>query len=167
MVRAEENVFHGGAIRVYATHRSKNQTLNSNYQKYPSESSVLELKKFAKQVKKYRREFRELLGSLQGKKIVGFGAPAKGVALLNYCGIRRSQIAYIVDATPMKQGRYMPGVQVPIFPEEKLWNDAVPPEYVLLLSWNYKKEILAKLQKHLNKKVKVIVPFPSLAVGSL
>ena len=73
-----------------------------------------------------------------GKSIIGVTAPAKGVILLNYCHINNTIVDYIVDSTPQKQYRFMPGVHIPIFPENEL--DKTPADYLLILAWNYQYE---------------------------
>ena len=73
---------------------------------------------------------------------MGFGAPAKGNILLNYCGIDNKLIDYLTDNIPYKHGLYSPGTHLQVFPQEKIMQDK--PDYVLLLAWNFKEEILRK-----------------------
>ena len=93
------------------------------------------------------------------KKIVGFGAAAKGTVLLNYCGLR-NEVDYIVDGTSYKQGKLVPGVNIPIYPESKLLKEP-PGTVVLILAWNFKEEIMNKLK---NKGFTFIVPIPKVEV---
>ena len=79
--------------------------------------------------------------SATGRTIVGYGAPGKGNTLLNYCGIRTDFLDFTVDRNPYKQGRFLPGTHIPIHPPERI--DEVEPDYVLILPWNFKDEILA------------------------
>ena len=97
----------------------------------------------------------------QGRKIVGFGAAAKGTVLLNYCGLGRDIIDYIADGTPYKQNKFIPGVKIPIYPEEHLLED--PPNTVLILAWNFKDEIINKLK---GRGYDFIVPIPKVEVIS-
>lgn len=160
IVRLEKNAFHGGSLRIFTKKNSQNQKSKIKSQNNTDqEVSLQELREFAKKVRKYKSELRTILASLKGKRVVGFGAPAKGVTLLRYCGITKKQIAYVVDSTPLKQGRLMPGVHIPIFPEETLWNDPEPVDAILILSWNYKEEILRKIRKNFKKVPKIILPF--------
>ena len=89
-----------------------------------------------------------------GKKIVGFGAAAKGTVLLNYCNLH---LDYVVDGTPYKQGKFIPGVNTPIYPEEYLLKD--PPNAILILAWNFKDEIMDKLK---GRGYTFIVPIPEV-----
>lgn len=84
---------------------------------------------------KWLRQFKK-----EGKKIIGYGAAAKGVMFLNVMGLGTETIDYVVDATPAKQGKYMPGVHIPIVPPEQIGD----PDYILILAWNWEKEIKAK-----------------------
>ena len=78
-----------------------------------------------------------------GKTVGGYGAPAKATVLLNYCGIGSEFLPYVVDTTPFKQGKYIPGVGIPIFPEDHLF--ANMPDYVLLFPWNLRTEIEGRI----------------------
>ena len=96
------------------------------------------------------------------KTVVGYGAPAKGNTLLNYCGISRDLINYTVDRSPHKQGLYLPGTHLPVFAPEKL--DETKPDYVLILPWNIKDEIMEQVG-HIRKwGGKFVVPIPRLEV---
>ena len=95
----------------------------------------------------------------KGKKIVGFGAAAKGMVLLNYCGLDNKIIDYIADGTPYKQGKFTPGTNIPILPESQLLKDK--PDIVLILAWNFKEEIMDKLK---NKGYTFVIPIPSVEV---
>ena len=97
-----------------------------------------------------------------GKRIVGYGAPGKGTTLLNACGIGQDTLDYVVDSTPIKQGRYMPGTAIPIRHPEVLREDS--PDYLLLLAWNYAETILAQEQSLRDRGVRFIVPVPKLQV---
>jgi SAM-dependent methyltransferase len=96
----------------------------------------------------YRAEWLEMLLAFKkdGKKIVGYGAPAKGSTALNYAGIDREIISYVVDSTPAKQYKLLPGSYIPIYPPEHLDED--PPDVILVMPWNWTSEILPKIQKY-------------------
>ena len=98
------------------------------------------------------------IAQMQGKKLIGFGAAAKGTVLLNYCGI--NFLNYIVDGTPYKQGKFVPGVNIPIYPESKLLEEK-PGTVVLILAWNFKEEIMEKLE---GKKFTFVIPIPKVEV---
>jgi len=97
----------------------------------------------------------------RGKTIAGYGAPAKGNTLINYCDIAE-YIDYIVDTTPFKQGRYTPGSHIPIFPPDKM--KEAPPDYLLLLAWNYADAIIAKERDFLKAGGHFILPVPEVRI---
>jgi hypothetical protein len=94
----------------------------------------------------------------QGAKITAYGATAKGNTLLNYCKIGTDILDYVSDTTSFKQGRYTPGMHIPVFPESRFHES--PPDYALLLAWNYADEILRKEHKYRQVGGKFIVPIP-------
>lgn len=158
---------HGKSLRVY---------VGKNYEVLESVNAILEKEKslgldgmevyvnFAKSVEKNKSELRELLIKLkkESKKIVGYGAAAKGNTLLNYFQIDNKILDFIVDDTPFKQGLYTPGVHIPIFSPDRLkkWR----PDYLLLLAWNYAEAILKKEQKLRNEGIKFIIPVPEVKI---
>ena len=167
----EELPTHGGSLRIYGCH--------SEHQKNAISANVLKLKSleteaglmslstydsFAEQVRKTKRELLNFLISVkrEGKNVVGYGAPAKGNTLLNYCGIRQDFLDYTVDRSPHKQGLYLPGTHIPIFTPEKL--SETKPDYVLILPWNIKEEIMAQVGYIREWGGKFVVPIPELEV---
>ena len=119
---------------------------------------------FARRVEDDKRDVVNLLRSLaaQGKKIAGYGAPAKGNTLLNYYGIGPDILSYLTDTTTLKQGLYSPGMHIPIIAPEHLRADT--PDYILLLAWNFKDAILAKESELRRRGVKFIVTMPRLEI---
>jgi hypothetical protein len=97
-----------------------------------------------------------------GKKVVGYGAPGKGNTLLNYCGIRTDFLDYTVDRSPHKQGRYTPGTHIPILHPDRIRE--TKPDYLFILPWNLKSEIVA--QNHFIREWggKFVVPIPELRI---
>lgn len=161
----------GGSLRVYVAHAaSKKHKILPSVKKIVREERAAGLhkkeafEKFAKQASDYRQGLRDLLQKLkrEGKKVVGVAAPAKGVILLNYCRIDGSLVDYLVDSTPLKQHRFMPGVHIPVFPEEKLAEERV--NYFLLLAYNFRDAILKKLTPYREQGAKVIIPFPEIQI---
>jgi hypothetical protein len=157
---------HGGSIRVYAGHAGH----------HPVQGSVNELRElesrrgldsydryasFAEAVERNRTELRSLLGRLkaEGARLAGYGAPAKGNTLLNYCGIGTDLLGYLVDRSPYKQELYTPGTHIPVYPVETLLRDL--PDYVLLLAWNFADEIMLQQAEYRAKGGKFILPIPN------
>jgi 2-polyprenyl-3-methyl-5-hydroxy-6-metoxy-1,4-benzoquinol methylase len=97
-----------------------------------------------------------------GKSVVGYGAPAKGNTLLNYCGVGPELLSYTVDISPHKQGRYLPGVQIPIYAPERILE--TKPDYVLILPWNIKEEILDKMNAIRQWGGRFVTAIPKLTV---
>jgi len=120
--------------------------------------------KFAQKVERNKKELKSLLLKLkkENKKIVGYGAPAKGNMLLNYFRIGNDFLDFIVDASPLKQGLYTPGTHLPVYSPNKLKEDR--PDYLLLLAWNYAEAILEKEQKLRDEGVKFIIPVPKVKI---
>jgi len=117
---------------------------------------------FAARVEALRQRLLLTLRNIRlgGKRIAAYGAAAKGAVLLNYCGIGRGLLDFVVDRSPAKQWRYVPGVHVPIFPPERLL--AEMPDYTLLLAWNLTEEILTREAEYRRRGGRFIIPLPEL-----
>ncbi len=98
----------------------------------------------------------------EGKLVVGYGAPAKGNTLLNYCGVGPELLRFTVDRSPHKQGRFLPGVQIPIFAPERILE--VRPDYVFILPWNIKDEIIEQMRAVRDWGGRFVIPIPTLQV---
>jgi SAM-dependent methyltransferase len=164
---------HGGSLRVFIKNKSyKKLKISKRLESLLEEEKAANLKnkkaykEFVEFVINYKKDLRRFLLKLkkENKKIIGIGAPAKSVILLNYCDIDTSIIDYIVDSTPQKQNRFMPGVHIPILSEERLFNDKVRPDYVLMLAWTYREELLKKFKPLREKGVKIVIPFPKIEI---
>lgn len=118
--------------------------------------------KFAKKVKKTKEDLRELLSKLksENKSISGYGAPAKGNTLLNYCEVDNKTIDFIIDSTPFKQGLYTPGSHIPVYHPDEFHKRK--PDVALLLAWNYADIILAKEKEYRQFGGKFIIPVPQV-----
>src|SRR5262249_36762277 len=116
---------------------------------------------FAARVRSIQTALRELLESLKadGKRIAGYGVAAKGAILLNSTGISDRILDYAVDRNSQKQGKYMPGVHLPIYDPTKLLEPPTP-DYLLLLAWNFKDEIIRQQQEFVRRGGSFIVPIP-------
>jgi len=162
---------HGGSLRVYAAHRAAAQ---KRLTAAPAELLAAERAGGLDDVATYgafearaREAKHALLRFLieareKGKRVAGYGAPAKGNTLLNYCGITRDLLEYTVDRNPYKQGRYLPGTHLPIFAPERIGE--TKPDYVLILPWNLREEIVAQLAYIRQWGGRFVVPIPSVEV---
>jgi hypothetical protein len=167
----EELWTHGGSLRIYARHAADTSR--------PLSTALLALRereeqagyrnmetytRFEEQVRETKRKLLELLiaAKRDGKRIVGYGAPGKGNTLLNYCGIRTDFIEFTVDRNPYKQGKFLPGTHIPILHPSRI--EEVRPDYIFILPWNFKDEILAQLAHARAWGAKFIVPIPEATV---
>ena len=98
----------------------------------------------------------------EGKRVAGYGAPAKGNTLLNYCGVGPELIAYTVDRSPHKQNTLLPGTQIPVYSPDRIFEDK--PDYVLILPWNLRDEISSQMASIRNWGGRFVVPIPSIEV---
>ncbi|QQG43474.1 MAG: class I SAM-dependent methyltransferase [Candidatus Daviesbacteria bacterium] len=159
---------HGGSIRVFAT-KSKPESDDgvTAFITTEREKGMLDLEtysRFQMDVNRVRHDLVEALWSLRfaDRKVVGYGASAKGNILTNYCRIGVESLPYIVDSIPYKQGKYTPGMHIPIYPEDQLLEDQ--PDYALLLAWNFADEIVQKQGTFQKRGGKFIRPIPVLKV---
>ena len=167
----EELTTHGGSLRVYACYRdAKTHRLNPRVSHLISAEekaglgSVKGYKNFAQQVKQTKIALVDFLldAARQGKTVAGYGAPGKSATLLHYCGIGKDLIEYTVDRSPHKQGRYLPGTHIPIYHPDRLRE--TKPNYVIILPWNLKDEIMGQLQYIREWGGKFVVPIPKVSV---
>jgi hypothetical protein len=119
---------------------------------------------FADRVRGTKRELLEFLiwAKAAGKTIAGYGAPAKGNTLLNYCGVRTDFLDYTVDRNPHKQGLYLPGTHIPIHHPDRIAE--ARPDYLLILPWNLRQEIMAQMAYIRDWGGRFVVPIPSVTV---
>ncbi len=164
---AEELSTHGGSLRIYACHtedRSKRVTaevVSLREQEEVAGLSRLEnYSSFGERVKETKCALLEFLIQARraGKQVAGYGAPGKGNTLLNYCGIRAELLVYTVDRNPYKQSKFLPGSHIPIFPPEQIRQ--TKPDYVLILPWNLKDEVMQQLAYIREWGGQFVVPIP-------
>jgi hypothetical protein len=169
VIDVEELASHGGSLRVYLAHESSKREASEAVGALLAREKAQgfdDIATYATFQEKVRRTKHKLLAFLiaakaEGKTIVGYGAPGKGNTLLNYCGIGTDFLDFTVDRNPYKHGLYTPGMHIPILPPETI--DNVRPDYVLILPWNLKAEIMSQL--HIGAwGGKFIVPIPEVAV---
>lgn len=163
----EETESHGGSIRVFVCKEDSKHKLQSSVNKLLSKESAAGLddlktyRSFASRIKKNKLTLKKILGKLkkQNKKIVGFGASAKGNTLLNYFKIGHETLDYIVDDSTYKQGLFTPGTHIPVVKATKILEDQ--PDYVFILAWNFANPIMEKLSEYKKRGGKFIIPVPT------
>jgi SAM-dependent methyltransferase len=162
---------HGGSLRIYSGHAEdgtkpvservtdlRSQEEHAGYTRMETYSS------FGERVKETKRKILQFLidAKRDGKSIVGYGAPGKGNTLLNYCGIRSDFIDYTVDRNPYKQGKFLPGTHIPIHDPKKIFE--TKPDFLFILPWNLKDEIMTQVSAIRLWGGKFVVPIPELTV---
>jgi len=169
----EELPTHGGSLRIYGHHaEDKTHSVMERYRELVRREKSAGIERldayatFAENVKETKRKLLEFLieAKRKGKTITGYGAPGKGNTLLNYCGVRGDFIDYTVDRNTYKQGKYLPGTHIPIFPPEKIRE--TKPDYVLILPWNFKDEIMDQVGYIREWGAQFVVPIPEVRVYS-
>ncbi len=167
----EELPTHGGSLRIFARHTEDNSK--------PVGARVTELRareesrgyarletyaRFAEQVNETKRKLLEFLiqAKRDGKKIAAYGAAAKGNTLLNYCAIRTDFLDYTVDRSPHKQGRFLPGSHIPVYSPDQIRKTR--PDYLLILPWNLKDEIIQQNAYIRDWGGQFVVPIPEVTI---
>ena len=167
----EELTTHGGSLRLYLRHAAdatKPVTDAVHALRALEQAEGLEtLERYARFTAQVEETKRRILSFLiearrAGKQVVGYGAPGKGNTLLNYCGIRTDFLAYTVDRNPYKHGRYTPGTHIPIHAPERIAETR--PDYVFILPWNLRDEVVAQLAYIREWGGRCVVPIPTLEV---
>lgn len=169
----EELPTHGGSLRIYGRHADDEaQPVTERYRELMRREKAAGFDRlktyalFGEQVKETKRKLLEFLieAKRNGKTIAGYGAPGKGNTLLNYCGVRGDFIDYTVDRNTYKQGKFLPGTHIPIFPPEKIRE--TKPDYVLILPWNFKDEIMGQVGYIREWGGQFVVPIPEVCIYS-
>jgi 2-polyprenyl-3-methyl-5-hydroxy-6-metoxy-1,4-benzoquinol methylase len=162
---------HGGSLRIYAKHKEDtSKTVQDSVTKLKKQELERGLnhldvyREFQKKAIQTKEGLLKFLKKAQeeGKTVVGYGAPAKGNTLLNYCHINQDLIAYTVDRSPHKQGRYLPGTHLPIKGPEAI--SQTKPDYLLILPWNLKDEIMQQMAHIKSWGGKFVIPLPTVEV---
>jgi hypothetical protein len=162
---------HGGSLRLFGRHADDEaQSITTSVEDLRSRElqaglNLLETyAAFSSKVQETKRKLLEFLiqAKRTGKSIVGYGAPAKGNTLLNYCGIRSDFIDYTVDRSPHKQNHYLPGTRIPIHHPDRI--KETRPDYLLILPWNLKNEIMQQMQHIREWGGRFVVPIPRVEV---
>jgi len=169
IVNAERLPLHHGQLRVAVQRQGEGHV-------QPSVPEILAMERdqkidqfgtyqqFAQQTRQIKQDLHRTLRELraQGKRVVGYGAPAKGNTLLSFLEIGPEIVSYIADRSLLKQGRYTPGTHIPVVSPERLIVDQ--PDYVLLLAWNFAEEVLAQQMEYRNRGGKFIIPVPRVQI---
>ena len=167
----EECSTHGGSLRIYACHGSNRvqqvgqRVFEMKERERSAGFTMMEFYlSFEENVRETKRKLLDFLLTTKraGKSIVGYGAPGKGNTLLNYCGIRTDMLDYTVDRSPHKQGLFLPGTHIPIYAPEKIAE--TQPDYVLILPWNLKAEIMNQLSYIREWGGQFVVPIPEVLI---
>jgi len=160
---------HHGQLRFFVQRAGEGEVRDSVAQllRYEEERGLRNYEtyeRFAEQVYRIRRELTQTLAGLKqsGNRVVGYGAPAKGNTLLTYLNLGSDKLEYICDKSPFKQGRYTPGMHIPVVSPSRLTSDR--PEYVLLLAWNFEDEVLQQQTAYRELGGKFITPVPEVRI---
>jgi hypothetical protein len=170
VVDVEELPTHGGSLRVWVRHEEGAPEPGEAVVALRERERALGVEDpawyegFTEQVKETKRKLLEFLIDARraGASVVGYGAPGKGNTLLNYCGVRTDFLDYTTDRSPYKQGRYLPGTHIPIHPPETIFETR--PDYVLILPWNIKDEIMEQMAGIREWGGRFVVPIPEVRV---
>jgi SAM-dependent methyltransferase len=167
----EELPTHGGSLRVWGRRADEVEPpVSGRVAELAAREAAAGLQtlapylQFGERVAETKRKLLEFLirAKRDGAHVAGYGAPGKGNTLLNYCGIRTDFLDYTVDRNPYKHGRFTPGTHIPIHPPSRLAETR--PDYILILPWNLKDEIMAQLAGTLEWGARFIVPIPEVAI---
>ena len=167
----EELSTHGGSLRIYATHtENNNQLISENVQALLNKEfnyGINNIEYYSGFTQKAFSAKIQLLNFLieqkkQNKKVVAYGAAAKGNTLLNYCGVKNDLIDFVVDANPHKQNKFLPASHIPVVSESEI--KKIQPDFVLILPWNLKSEITKQLSYIKEWDAKFVIPIPELEI---
>lgn len=166
LIRIDHHPVHGGSLRMYAgrpayygIHAQEVLTL-AEEERRRGFNDIARYEQFARDVERNRTAIVDLLHDFQkrGKTVAGYGAPAKGNTLLNYCGIDTEVLPYTVDKNALKVGLYTPGMHIPVLPVETLLERQ--PDHVLILAWNFAEEIMRQQRSYYERGGHFFVPIP-------
>lgn len=167
----EELSIHGGSLRIYVKHKeSKKHKIKPTVKEQLRKEQKIGLhnlsiyKKYQEKIIQTEDKINDFISTIKDKKIVAYGAPAKGNTLLNFCQIDPSLIMYTVDVSHHKQGLFLPGSHIPIYSPEKIFE--TKPDYVFILAWNLKDEIMEQMNKIKEWNGKFFILLPEVEVYS-
>jgi SAM-dependent methyltransferase len=167
----EEITTHGGSLRIFAKHREDDtKPVSESVAKLMDKEINFGLNKLPvyqtdqEKAEKVKNDFTQFLiqSKQQGKKVAGYGAAAKGNTLLNFSGTKKDLLQFVADASPHKQNKFLPGVHIPVFNEDKI--KTAMPDYIVILPWNLRDEITAQLAYIREWGGKFVVAVPELEI---
>ena len=162
---------HGGSLRIYAKHiEDDSKEISNNVEdlfnlEISKKMNTMDYyKDFQNKANRIKSEFVNFLiqQKLNKKKVVAYGAAAKGNTLLNYCGIKQDLIGFVVDKSPYKQGKFLPGSHIPIINEKEI--KKFKPDYIVILPWNIKDEIMEQLDYVEEWGCRFVIPIPKMKI---
>jgi SAM-dependent methyltransferase len=166
----EELRTHGGSLRIYACQADGPHETTERLAELREREQAFGLREletytsFGERVRALKRELLEFLlqARSEGKTVAAYGAAAKGVTMVNYCGVRADLLDYVIDRSEHKQGLFMPGSRIPVVPPEQV--DETKPDYLLILAWNLKDEIIGQMARVRDYGTKFVTPVPHVEV---
>ena len=167
----EEILTHGGSLRIFVKHHNNKQyQINDNIENLIKKEidhgldKISTYQNFSEKIQNVKKKLNDFIESAnkEGKSIVCYGAPAKGNTLLNFCGIDKQQIDFVVDRSPYKQGLFLPGSHIPIKSVEAI--QETKPDYIIILPWNIKDEIMEQISFVTNWGGKFVIPIPEVKI---
>jgi hypothetical protein len=170
VIDVEQLATHGGSLRVYATPEESAGEPCSRVKEVLDEEESAGLHTleghagFAREVLQIKSDLVRFLldAAEQGRSVAAYGAPGKGNTLLNHCGVRTDLLAYTVDRSPFKQGKFLPGTHIPIYSPERLAE--TEPDYIVVLPWNLRDEITRQLEYVRSWGGRLVFPIPELEI---
>jgi SAM-dependent methyltransferase len=170
LIDVEQIPTHGGSLRVFLGRAQANHTISPRVDSLLAHERTIGFEnigsylQFSKRVHQTKRELLSFLIRCkeQGARLCGYGAPGKGNTLLNYCGIGTDFLDFTVDRNPYKHARFTPGMHIPIYPVSAI--DEARPDYLLILPWNLKDEIVVQMRHVRDWECKFLVPIPNVEV---
>jgi len=170
LIDVEEIPTHGGSLRVFLSHAEATRPISPRvgsllaHERAFGLENIASYREFARRVHQTKRQLLSFLIGCkeEGARLCAYGAPGKGNTLLNYCGIGTDFLDFTVDRNPYKHGRFTPGMHIPIYPVSTI--DEARPDYVLILPWNLKNEIITQMGHVTDWGCKFVVPIPNVEV---
>jgi SAM-dependent methyltransferase len=167
----EEISTQGGSLRIYAKHNEDNsKIISKNVQNLLEKEISKNMNKidyyldFPNKVNKIKYDFLQFLieKSVEGKKVIGYGAAAKGNTLLNYCGVKKDLVKFVVDLSPYKQKKFLPGSHIPVVSEQEI--KKFRPDFIIIFPWNIKEEIMNQLDYVREWGCSFVIPLPRVKI---